>query len=62
MSELLIFVNFFTTADSTVVALYFFILHCLYVLACISMELNGIDMFYILWAITPFWIGKTQIN
>jgi len=26
------------------------------------MELNGIDMFYILWAITPFWSGQTEIN
>jgi len=26
------------------------------------MELNGIDMFYILWVITPFWIGRTEIN
>jgi hypothetical protein len=26
------------------------------------MELNGIDMFYILWAKTPLWIRQTEIN
>jgi hypothetical protein len=26
------------------------------------MELNGIDMFYILWAMTSFWIGQLEIN
>jgi len=25
-------------------------------------ELHGIDMCYILWAMTPFWIGQTEIN
>lgn len=26
------------------------------------MDLNGIDMFCILWVITPFWIGRTEIK
>jgi hypothetical protein len=26
------------------------------------MELIGIDMFYILWVTTPFWIAQTKIN
>jgi len=28
-------------------------------LQCISTELSGIDMFYFLWAIAPFWIKRT---
>jgi hypothetical protein len=40
---------------------YFKLLVCI-IMYCIFAELNGIDVFYILWAITPFWIGWTEIN